>query len=60
MPLAECCALMGTMVHAGSGTAWWPPPEDGGVRADRLGQHQPETRFPVGLRNFFMIPGAAA
>jgi hypothetical protein len=51
---------MGTMMHAGSGTAWWPPPEDGGVRRIGSDSISPKPQFPVGLRNFFMIPGAAA
>ena len=56
-PLAEltCCALMGTVVHAGSGTgvvtATGGHAEFGRI-ALGLGEHQPETAFQAGLRQF--------
>jgi P-type Mg2+ transporter len=59
-PLAEltCCALMGTVVRAGSGTgvvvATGGAAEFGRI-ALGLGQHQPETEFQVGLRKFSML-----
>ena len=60
MPLAElsCCALMGTVVSAGSGTgvavATGGAAEFGRI-ALGLGQQQPETEFQVGLRKFSML-----
>jgi Mg2+-importing ATPase len=59
-PLAEltCCALMGTVVKAGSGTgvivATGGKAEFGRI-AQGLGQHLPETEFQVGLRKFSML-----
>jgi P-type Mg2+ transporter len=59
-PLAElrCCALMGTVVRAGSGTglvvATGGAAEFGRI-ALGLGEHQPETEFQVGLRKFSML-----
>jgi P-type Mg2+ transporter len=59
-PLAElsCCALMGTVVHAGSGAgvvvATGGRAEFGRI-ALGLGERQPETEFQVGLRKFSML-----
>jgi Mg2+-importing ATPase len=59
-PLAElsCCALMGTVVRAGSGTgvvvATGGAAEFGRI-ALGLGERQPETEFQVGLRKFSML-----
>jgi P-type Mg2+ transporter len=59
-PLAELssCALMGTVVRAGSGTgvavATGGAAEFGRI-ALGLGEHQPETEFQVGLRKFSML-----
>src|SRR6266508_2568141 len=59
-PLAELagCALMGTVVHAGSGrgvvTATGARTEFGRIAAG-LGAHQTETQFQVGLRRFSML-----
>jgi Mg2+-importing ATPase len=59
-PLAELagCALMGTVVHAGSGrgvvTATGARAQFGGIAAG-LGAHQTETQFQVGLRRFLML-----
>ncbi len=59
-PLAELtdCALMGTVVRAGSGTgvvvATGPAAEFGRI-AVGLGEHQPETEFQAGLRQFSML-----
>ncbi|HEU5421295.1 MAG TPA: HAD-IC family P-type ATPase, partial [Streptosporangiaceae bacterium] len=59
-PLAElrCCALMGTVVRAGSGTgvvvATGGQAEFGRI-ALGLGERQPETEFQVGLRKFSML-----
>jgi Mg2+-importing ATPase len=59
-PLAELtsCALMGTVVRAGSGTgvvtATGGAAEFGRIAQD-LGEHQPETEFQVGLRKFSML-----
>ena len=59
-PLAELsgCALMGTVVHAGSGTgvvvASGPRTEFGKVAAG-LSTHQLDTEFQVGLRRFSML-----
>ena len=59
-PLAElsCCALMGTVVRAGSGTgvvvATGGRAEFGRI-ALGLGERQPETEFQVGLRKFSML-----
>jgi len=59
-PLAElgCCALMGTVVRAGSATgvvvATGSQAEFGRI-AVGLGQGQPETEFQVGLRKFSML-----
>ena len=59
-PLAElsCCALMGTVVHAGSGTGVVVA-TGGGAEFGRialgLGERQPETEFQVGLRKFSML-----
>ena len=59
-PLAELssCALMGTVVPAGSGTgvvvATGGDAEFGRI-AVGLGQQQPETEFQVGLRKFSML-----
>jgi len=59
-PLAEraSCALMGTVVRAGSGTgvvvATGGAAEFGRI-ALGLGQAQPETEFQVGLRKFSML-----
>ncbi|MEV7120878.1 magnesium-translocating P-type ATPase [Kitasatospora griseola] len=58
--LAElsCCALMGTVVHAGSGTgvvvATGGRAEFGRI-ALGLGDRQPETAFQVGLRRFSVL-----
>ena len=59
-PLAElgCCALMGTVVRAGSGAgvvvATGGDAEFGRI-AVGLGQRQPETEFQAGLRKFSML-----
>ena len=59
-PLAElrCCALMGTVVQAGSGVgvvvATGKDAEFGRI-AVGLGERQPETEFQVGLRKFSML-----
>jgi P-type Mg2+ transporter len=59
-PLAELssCALMGTVVRAGSGTgvviATGGDAEFGRI-AVGLGEQQPETEFQVGLRKFSML-----
>jgi len=59
-PLAElsCCAMMGTVVRAGSGTgvvvATGGATEFGRI-ALGLGAHQPETEFQTGLRKFSML-----
>ena len=59
-PLAElsCCALMGTVVRAGSGTgvvvATGRDAEFGRI-AVGLGERQPETEFQAGLRKFSML-----
>jgi P-type Mg2+ transporter len=59
-PLAELssCALMGTVVRAGSGTgvvvATGGDAEFGRI-AKGLGEGQPETEFQVGLRKFSML-----
>jgi Mg2+-importing ATPase len=59
-PLAELtgCALMGTVVHAGSGrgvvTATGARSQFGAIAAG-LGAHQTETQFQVGLRRFSML-----
>jgi Mg2+-importing ATPase len=59
-PLAElgCCALMGTVVRAGSGTgvvvATGGAAEFGRIARD-LGEGQPETEFQAGLRKFSML-----
>ncbi|MDT5036030.1 MAG: P-type Mg2+ transporter [Micromonosporaceae bacterium] len=59
-PLAELtgCALMGTVVHAGSGrgvvTATGALSQFGRIAAG-LGTHQTETQFQVGLRRFSML-----
>ena len=59
-PLADlsCCALMGTVVRAGSGSgvgvATAGAAEFGKI-ALGLGQGQPETEFQVGLRKFSML-----
>ena len=59
-PLAElsCCALMGTVVRAGSATgvvvATGSQAEFGRI-AVGLGQGQPETEFQAGLRKFSML-----
>jgi P-type Mg2+ transporter len=59
-PLAELsgCALMGTVVHAGSArgvvTATGPRTQFGAIAAG-LGAHQTETQFQVGLRRFSML-----
>ena len=49
---------MGTVVHAGSGTAV-AAASGGGAESGRiapgLGEHQPETGFQAGLRKFSMI-----
>ena len=58
--LAElsCCALMGTVVRAGSGTgvvtATGAAAEFGRI-ALGLGERQPETEFQAGLRKFSML-----
>ena len=58
--LAElsCCALMGTVVHAGSGrgvvVATGARTEFGAVAAG-LSEHQLDTAFQVGLRRFSML-----
>jgi Mg2+-importing ATPase len=60
MPLAELasCALMGTVVHAGSGTgvvvATGGRAEFGRI-ALGLGERQPETAFQAGLRRFSLL-----
>jgi P-type Mg2+ transporter len=59
-PLAELsgCALMGTVVHAGSArgvaTATGARSQFGRIAAG-LGTHQTETQFQVGLRRFSML-----
>jgi P-type Mg2+ transporter len=59
-PLAElsCCALMGTIVRAGSGSgvvvATGGAAEFGRI-ALGLGERQPETEFQIGLRKFSML-----
>ncbi len=59
-PLAglDCCALMGTVVHGGSGTgvvvATGGEAEFGKI-ALGLGERQPETAFQVGLRGFSVL-----
>ncbi|QCH24019.1 magnesium-translocating P-type ATPase [Mycobacteroides salmoniphilum] len=59
-PLAELsgCALMGTVVHAGSGrgvvVATGAQAEFGRIAAG-LDIHHPETQFQVGLRSFSML-----
>ena len=59
-PLAELagCALMGTVVHAGSGTALvvatGPRTEFGSIAAG-LSTHQTDTEFQVGLRRFSLL-----
>ena len=59
-PLAElsCCALMGTVVRAGSGTgvvvATGGDAEFGRI-AVGLGEQHPETEFQAGLRKFSML-----
>ncbi|MER6583082.1 hypothetical protein [Nonomuraea sp. NPDC001023] len=59
-PLAELasCALMGTVVHAGSGTgvvvATAGRTEFGRI-ALRLGDRHPDTAFQIGLRRFSML-----
>ena len=59
-PLAElsCCALMGTVVRAGSGSgmviATGGAAEFGRI-ALGLGERQPETEFQIGLRKFSML-----
>ena len=59
-PLAElsCCALMGTVVRAGSGTGVVVA-TDGDAEFGRiavgLGQQKPETEFQAGLRKFSML-----
>ncbi len=59
-PLAELsgCALMGTVVHAGSGrgvvTGTGARTQFGAIAAG-LGAHQTETQFQVGLRRFSML-----
>ncbi|MFE8948486.1 magnesium-translocating P-type ATPase [Streptomyces sp. NPDC007856] len=59
-PLAELsgCALMGTVIHAGSGrgvvVATGAEAEFGKIAAG-LGGHQLETEFQVGLRRFSML-----
>ncbi|MFG2697554.1 cation-transporting P-type ATPase [Kitasatospora sp. NPDC048407] len=54
----SCCALMGTVVHAGSGTgvvvATGGRAEFGRI-ALGLGERQPETAFQVGLRRFSVL-----
>jgi Mg2+-importing ATPase len=60
MPLAELsgCALMGTVVHAGSGRGVVIATGAGtrfGAIAAGLGAHQTETQFQVGLRRFSML-----
>lgn len=54
----SCCALMGTVVHAGSGigvvVATGGRAEFGRI-ALGLGERQPETDFQVGLRKFSML-----
>ncbi|HSR22189.1 MAG TPA: HAD-IC family P-type ATPase, partial [Candidatus Eisenbacteria bacterium] len=58
--LAElsCAALMGTVVHAGSGhgvvVATGREAEFGRIAAD-LGEQHPETQFQVGLRRFSLL-----
>lgn len=60
LPLAELssCALMGTIVHAGSGTgvvvATGSQAEFGRI-ASGLDTRQPETQFQAGLRSFSML-----
>jgi Mg2+-importing ATPase len=64
-PVAElrAAALMGTVVHAGSGTgvvvATGADSVFGGIAAG-LGQDQPETEFQVGLRRFSVLLAAVA
>jgi Mg2+-importing ATPase len=58
--LAEltCCALMGTVVHAGSGTGVVVAigaQTEFGVIAAGLGTHQLDTAFQVGLRRFSLL-----
>ncbi|MGW2161355.1 magnesium-translocating P-type ATPase [Nonomuraea sp. NPDC001699] len=59
-PLAElsACALMGTVVHAGSGTgvvvATAGRTEFGRI-ALQLGERHPDTEFQIGLRKFSML-----
>jgi Mg2+-importing ATPase len=59
-PLAElsCCALMGTVVHAGSGrgvvVATGVRTEFGGIAAG-LATHQTSTEFQVGLSRFSLL-----
>jgi P-type Mg2+ transporter len=59
-PLAElaCCALMGTVVHAGSGSgvvvSTGARTEFGAIAAG-LRTHQLDTEFQVGLRRFSML-----
>ena len=60
VPLAELasCALMGTVVHAGSGRGVVVATAAGthfGRIAAGLGTHQTETEFQVGLRRFSML-----
>jgi Mg2+-importing ATPase len=54
----SCCALMGTVVQAGSGTgvvvATGGRAEFGRI-ALGLAEHQPETEFQLGLRRFSML-----
>jgi Mg2+-importing ATPase len=54
----ECCALMGTVVHAGTGTgvvvATGARAEFGRIAAG-LGTHQSETEFQLGLRRFSLL-----
>jgi len=54
----SCCALMGTVVHGGSGTgvvvATGARAEFGRI-ALGLGERQPETDFQAGLRRFSML-----
>src|SRR6478672_1203462 len=60
----DSCALMGTVVHSGSGTgavvATGPRAEFGRI-ALGLGERQPETEFQIGLRHFsVLLLGVAA
>jgi hypothetical protein len=59
----SCRALMGTVVHAGSGTGV-AAASGGGAESGRiapgLGEHQPQTGFQAGPHEFSVIPGAAA